>query len=331
MSKIEKRCFNALIKWSKHNFSDLPWRKKRTPYTTWISEVMLQQTTVATVLKRYPIFLNKFSTAKSVALSSEEDVLKQWQGLGYYRRARNIFKGCQQLKEYGYKLPQDFKTLKSISGIGDYTANAILSFAFNQDTLAVDVNVNRVLSRFYTVDNLDTSKVEQRLIKLNMNMANLTEAVMDCGRVYCQKNKTDCLLCPLSTGCKAFLEDQVDQYPKIKTNLKKKKALILQRLIIAQGEKIVLTRREKGQWLEGQWELPTFIYESEVPLTQYPYKKFRAQEVFKINSVITHHKIENRVIKSKVKVEGKWVRKSDLHRYHLSSITVKILNKLDLL
>lgn len=329
MQKIEVAAYKNLIKWSKSQFSELPWRVKRTPYSTWVSEVMLQQTTVSTVKERFTAFIKKYPTIKSLSSANEDDVLKMWEGLGYYRRARNLHAGSTQLKEHKYQLPDSFKELKKIKGIGEYTAKAILAFAFKQNSLPLDVNVQRVLSRIYEIESINCSELENQFIKAKVSIPDLSEALMDCGRIYCQKKKTDCMLCPLGSICKARKNGTVSAYPVLANKGKTSNSLVLERVIYNRAGKIALVQREKGKWLEGQWELPTYILESQQDLTQYPMRdKQQGEFLFSIRSVITHHKIENRVTKvTSKKREWKLVQERDLSNYILSSVTSKILSK----
>jgi A/G-specific adenine glycosylase len=143
---------NALIEWSKNEFSDLPWRKNRSLYRTLVSEIMLQQTTVGTVKNHYERFLKQFPTLSSLAEATEDELIVAWKGLGYYRRARNLKKIAETIHaEFNDEFPQDIETLKTISGIGPYTASAIVGIGMDKRALAVDANLERVIARLFNI------------------------------------------------------------------------------------------------------------------------------------------------------------------------------------
>lgn len=252
-----------------------------------------------------------------------------WEGLGYYRRARNLHAGAIQLKDQSYKLPESFKEIKKIKGIGEYTANAILTFGYRHSLLPLDVNVKRVLSRVYEIELINSTEIEDKFLQAQVRIADLAEAIMDCGRIYCQKRKTDCMLCPLGEICKARKNNSVFKFPLLVKKVKRSNLLVLERIIYRRSGKVALIQREKGMWLEGQWELPTYILDSEQDLNQYPITiKQHGKFLFSLRSLITHHKIENRVtVVNRKKREWIMVNENDIQDYMLSSVTLKILAK----
>ena len=308
--------FENLIRWSKKEYSHLPWRKNRTLYTTLVSEIMLQQTTVPTVINKFEPFLKKFPTLKKLSLATDAEVCIAWKGLGYYSRARNLKKAAKELVNvHQGKIPADFDTLYKLSGVGEYTSNALLSIGHQKMYLALDANIERVLCRFLGLELTKGPKLKKELSahlkKINFTSKlnkycprELNEALMDLGRVYCQSNKADCTNCLLRKNCKAFKLKDPLAYPKPVKKEKKLYNLELLRVILTQRGKILAHKRKKGQWLTDQWEIPTFILKSEdKSLTQYPFlsKKLKLESKLEFKSTITKYKIKNIVIRMDLK------------------------------
>jgi A/G-specific adenine glycosylase len=196
-----------LIDWSLTEHSHLPWRKERTLYRTLVSEVMLQQTTVGTVLNHFERFIKRFPDIFSLAKSSQEEVCLQWQGLGYYRRARNLHKGAQYIVEnFNGEIPIDVNELLKVPGIGLYTSHALVGIGANQRALPVDANLERILSRLYLVTEEKGPKLQKKLLKLfeekkilknvqRYGYRKTYEALMDLGREFCQAKRAHCAQC----------------------------------------------------------------------------------------------------------------------------------------
>ncbi len=216
----------ALVHWFLENAEKLPWRptdllQKRSPYAVWISEIMLQQTQVGAVQEHFKRWMRAFPTVEKLAKAREETVLKHWQGLGYYSRARNILKAAQILKEkYNFKFPTDRNELETLPGIGKYTAGAILSFAFHLPASILDGNLIRIFSRLYTIHFLPDSAEHQRIywnhaehFATSKNSFLKNEALMELGRNICKVKNPLCLMCPLATICKAHHENCINDFP----------------------------------------------------------------------------------------------------------------------
>ena len=212
---------SILISWYLEKKRNLPWRNTRNPYHIWVSEVVLQQTRVAQGLDYYLQFISHFPTISSLANAHEDDVLKQWQGLGYYSRARNLQKGARQVQEiYNGILPNNYEQLLKITGIGPYTAAAIASFAFNEPVALADGNVNRVLSRLFGMFDPINSTVGAKLILTKAteildraNPATHNQAIMEFGATHCTPKKPKCTECPLQQICYAYIHDQIAVLP----------------------------------------------------------------------------------------------------------------------
>lgn len=301
--------FKNLVKWSSQ-YEHLPWRKERNLYTTLVSEIMLQQTTVGTVLNHFERFLEEYPTIFDLASASENDLTISWKGLGYYRRARNLKKACEFIvNEYDGKIPLDYHKLITIPGIGDYTASALLSIGADKPVFAIDANIERVLARVFKLAlpkgkklNIAIKEIEQKqstqkdLLKFGPRQVN--EALMDLGRNYCKANAVFCELCPLSTTCLAVQTKKPLAYP-IKEDQAKTKFydLHLLRIIVQKKEKVLSYKKEKGEWLEGQFELPTFILESEdEKLKQYSRVIWDYKDLPNYKTSITKYKITNYIL-----------------------------------
>jgi A/G-specific adenine glycosylase len=305
--------FKKLINWSLDQHHHLPWRENRSLYKTLVSEIMLQQTTVSTVMNHYERFLNLYPTSEALALATEEEVCMAWKGLGYYRRARNLRKAAMDIELiFDGEIPLDHEELVSISGIGEYTANAILAIGADQKALAIDANLERVLSRIYLVEeekgpklqkkikaHFDDGKIVKEINKFGAR--NLNEALMDLGRVFCQARKANCAECPMKSKCLAFKADRALEFPQVKTEKTKKKMydLDLLRVIVKKKDKVLAYTKTNKEWLSGQLEIPTLILKSEdKKLKQYPMAsaEIELKGLKKFKTSITKYKINNYIL-----------------------------------
>ncbi len=301
----------SLYDWSGQEYSHLPWRKNRTLYKTLVSEIMLQQTNVSTVLKHFDRFLKVYPTVQDLAQSTEEEVCSHWQGLGYYRRARNLRKAAVAIvKEFAGDFPQDFNDLIKIPGIGAYTANALIAIGRDRPALALDANLERVFSRVYGIEIEKGPKLLKEIqsrefeilkdFKLSKYGARvINESLMDLGRVYCQAKKADCLLCPIREKCVVF-QNKKDplKYPFAQDVKKDFFDLSLLRVIVIKKKKVVGFEKDQKEWLSGQIEIPTFTLEcSDSNFSQYPKANFKKIDSAKLlKTAITKYKISNYVV-----------------------------------
>ncbi|MEI7796921.1 MAG: A/G-specific adenine glycosylase [Methylococcaceae bacterium] len=254
---------DALLAWfDTHGRKDLPWQQDKSPYRVWLSEIMLQQTQVATVIPYFQAFITKFPTVETLAAAPLDDVLLRWAGLGYYARARNLHHAAQTIIQLGY-FPNTLPELLALSGIGKSTAGAILSIAFQKSQPILDGNVKRVLTRFYAVSGwTGLREVETKLWALSEKITpsercdDYTQAIMDLGATLCTRSKPRCGDCPMSTNCAAFLTQTVALYPSSKPP---KKSPIKQTLFLVirnEQQQLWLEQRPtKGIW-GGLWSLP---------------------------------------------------------------------------
>lgn len=250
--------------WQQHGRKDLPWQQNPTPYRVWVSEIMLQQTRVQTVLGYFDAFTHDFPTITTLAQASEDAVLHRWTGLGYYARARNLHKAAMQACErFGGELPADLELLQSLPGIGRSTAGAILSLAHQRRAAILDGNVKRVLARFHAVPGWPGER--QTLERLwavaeshtpAHNYRVYSQAMMDLGATLCTRSKPHCLLCPLQAGCRGQTNPGVYPGKKPRKRLPVRATTML--IAVDEDARVLLEKRPaKGIW-GGLWSFPEF-------------------------------------------------------------------------
>jgi A/G-specific adenine glycosylase len=255
---------NNLINWFNEEQRDLPWRKDRNAYKVWVSEIMLQQTRVDTVIPYFERFIEKFPTIEDLALADEESVLKAWEGLGYYSRVRNLHAAVKEVREnYGGMVPDSPTEISRLKGVGPYTAGAILSIAYSLPEPAVDGNVMRVLSRILSIwediAKPSTRKVFEEAVRSLISHENpsyFNQALMELGALICTPTSPSCLLCPVREHCHAFYEGTTGELP-VKTRKKSTRHvdLIAGVLKNAEGKYLIHKRPQKGL-LANLWEFP---------------------------------------------------------------------------
>ena len=254
-----------LLAWfDQHGRKDLPWQHNITPYRVWLSETMLQQTQVATVIPYFSAFTERFPTVGQLAQAPLDDVLALWSGLGYYARARNLHKCAQQVSQQG-GFPDTLEGLVALPGIGLSTAGAILSIAFQKSHPILDGNVKRVLARFHAISGWPgESPTNKKLWAISTEftpaerVADYTQAIMDLGATVCTRGKPKCVVCPVNVACQALLTDNVAAYPTAKNSKKLPiKSLALLFLVNPAGEILLEKRPEYGIW-GGLWSVPEF-------------------------------------------------------------------------
>jgi A/G-specific adenine glycosylase len=253
---------DALLTWFDQHRRDLPWRRTSDPYKIWLSEVMLQQTRVETVLPFYNRFLERFPTVEDLAGAELEEVLTLWSGLGYYRRARQLHAASRRIAEAG-AFPSTVEELLDLPGVGGYTAAAVASIAFGVVAPVMDGNVERVLSRCLALDeDPRASGGRKRLLAAAAELldpdrpGDSNQALMELGATLCSPRRPKCLLCPLRPGCRASLEGDPESYPlpKVKRESERHRLLVA---VVEDGAGVLLFRRpEDSPLLAGTWELP---------------------------------------------------------------------------
>lgn len=264
MHKIDKDDFaNILIGWYLANKRDLPWRNTKDPYKIWLSEIILQQTRVAQGLPYYESFVEKFPSIDKLALADENEVLRLWQGLGYYSRARNLH-ACARHIHYELKdnFPGNYNELIKLKGVGPYTAAAIASFAFEEPVAVVDGNVMRVIARFFGIyDDISENSTQTKIREICNRLIStehpdlFNQAIMEFGALHCKPSQPLCSECPFAGGCFAYENLAQKELP-----VKRKKVKVTNRyfnyLIWQQGRQIYMNKRPKGDIWEGLYDLP---------------------------------------------------------------------------
>ncbi|MEJ2657662.1 MAG: A/G-specific adenine glycosylase [Desulfobacterales bacterium] len=252
-----------LVGWYLRHHRRLPWRETKSPYRIWVSEVMLQQTQVKTVLPYYQQFLRDFPEVRALANADLQTVLKAWEGLGYYARARNMHRAAKVIvqKHHG-KFPDSWKTLKELPGVGEYIASAVLSIAFNQPYAVVDGNVKRVLSRFREISDpvnksfsykIFKTAAEELLDRRQPGMFN--QALMELGALVCKPKKPNCRQCPIHSQCRAYQTGRVEQFPKrIQSPITPLYHIAVG--VVYKNSHMLITRRKSEGLLGGLWEFP---------------------------------------------------------------------------
>jgi A/G-specific adenine glycosylase len=294
-----KHFSTLLITWhGKDGRQGLPWQSIRDPYAVWVSEIMLQQTQVTTVLERYPRFMKRFPTVKKLATAPLDDVLAEWAGLGYYTRARNLHACAKQvIEEFGGRFPNDPALLEQLKGIGRSTAGAIAAFAFHERAPILDANVKRILARLFGMEGALQEKAindelwflaKKLLPKKAEDMPVYTQALMDFGATWCTSRKPVCLSelqkCPFAKQCQANLSDQVLLLPR-KVVKAKSPEFNCDMLLLRNHNSVLLQRRpEKAIW-GGLWSLPESAWrlkEKSVKTTGDPLVNLTAKELLQL-------------------------------------------------
>ena len=342
-----------LILWFKKNKRNLPWRKsvshKDYPYRVLVSEFMLQQTTVSTVIPYFNKFLKIWPNIKTLSKAKIDDVLIQWQGLGYYSRARNLLKTAEiiMLKHQG-DIPRSENELKSLPGIGEYASAAIRSIAFNKKASAVDGNVKRVIARFYGLTGtLDENKkrideIANRICP-NKNNRDYTQAIMEIGALVCKAKKINCDVCCISQKCTAYNKKLVHSIPEPKVKVKKRKLNCISFISIFNDRFVLLKKRSSEGILSNQWELPSTAWKAksikfsrkETPFPNAHWEKTAINFKHSFSHMdiqnIAYYARNNNKCLSSSSSNLKWVNVDKLSDYAVTTMSKKTLKKFNLI
>ncbi|MFF2754890.1 A/G-specific adenine glycosylase [Psychrobacillus sp. NPDC058041] len=316
----KKQVSNALVSWFEEEKRDLPWRKTKNPYKIWVSEVMLQQTKVDTVIPYYERFITKYPSLESLANANEDELLKEWEGLGYYSRARNLQAGVKEVMEdYNGVVPSTRKEISKLKGVGPYTAGAVLSIAYSVPEHAVDGNVMRVLSRLLLIKEdiakPKTKKIfEEAVMKLidEKNPSAFNQGLMELGAVICTPTKPKCLLCPVREYCTAFFEGMQEELP-IKTINKKTKIHKMKATVIeSEDGRILLEKRPTKGLLANMWQFP---------MVELPTPNHTVEEIIE-------HDYQMSIVKGKEILTFKHIFSHLI--WEMESYEAKLINKIDI-
>ena len=342
-----------LISWYKENKRDLPWRKNICrddyPYKIMVSEFMLQQTGVSSVIPYFEKFLLRWPNIQSLASATEEEILIAWQGLGYYRRARNLLKTAKRICEhYDAKVPSSLANLQSLPGIGSYASGAIRSIAFNKKAIAVDGNVKRVIARYYgfsgRLDENEKQIIEQAS-KCCPDKSNrqYTQAIMELGALVCSPKTTKCSECVISPMCYAYKNNIVEQIPEPKLKKKKKKLNCISFLSLKDKCEVLLKKRPKNSILGNQWELPSTDWSETrhkfnknlCPIHSKTWNKLDINFTHKFSHIDLNCSVyfTNSASKKNLYPENeyKWVNLQDISNYPITTMSLRTLNELNLI
>lgn len=316
----KKQVRNALVSWFKEEKRNLPWRNTKDPYKIWVSEVMLQQTKVDTVIPYYERFIVKYPSLESLAKANEEELLKEWEGLGYYSRVRNLQAGVKEVvEEYNSVVPSTRKEIAKLKGVGPYTAGAVLSIAYGVPEHAVDGNVMRVLSRLLLIkEDIAKPKTKKIFEDAVMDLIDIenpsafNQGLMELGAMICTPTKPKCLLCPVREYCTAFFEGMQEELP-IKTKNKKTKTLKMKAVVIeAENGKVLLEKRPTKGLLANMWQFPMV----ELPTTTHTVEELITHDyrisIVKGNSLLTFKHIFSHLTWEMESFEAKVINEIEL-------------------
>jgi len=342
-----------LISWFENNKRDLPWRRTNDPYPIWVSEVMLQQTQVKKVIDYYDKFIESFPTVSKLSNADLKDVLKKWEGMGYYARARNLHKASSIIKdEFEGRIPDDTDSFRSLPGVGDYITAAVLSRAFHKPLAVVDGNVKRVVARLFMIgEPVNSTKASKLFSSYTSQMIDpehpgqFNEAMMELGATICTPQNPGCLICPVSKFCKSYINKCQSEYP-IKSI---KKSVPLRHFVVGliyRDDKFLVVRRELDSMLGGLWELPGGIFDLNedirevcaARITEITGLKIKVEDkIMLVNHAYSHFKINIQVfqclymdghVELSNHIEYDWIKLNEIDKHAFHVAHHKIFRKL---
>jgi A/G-specific adenine glycosylase len=323
---------DRILAWYHANKRTMPWRDQPSPYRVWVSEIMLQQTQVATVIPYFQRFLAAMPDIHSLAAAQQDEVLKLWEGLGYYSRARNLHQAAKLVMErHGGRIPESFCELRKLPGLGDYTAAAIASIAFDEAVPAVDGNVLRVVARWRGMSDDIGKPATRDAVRSWLTPfaesapADFNQAMMELGALVCRPRQPRCLECPLQPDCKALATDRIDELP-VKARRKSVPTRRRLALVARDGERILLRQRGNDEMLGGLWGFPMFDASEDIPCE--PLK-----ELATVRHSYTHFHLRLTAWSCTASTpipNTTWVAEETLASLAFDKATHKLLNKLGL-
>jgi A/G-specific adenine glycosylase len=344
MNKFAKLTLN----WYFRNARVLPWRNHPDPYAIWVSEIMLQQTQVATVIPYFERWMNRFPDIPALARATEGEVLRMWEGLGYYARARNLHKAARMVMEnYAGILPPSMGELKKLPGVGRYTAAAIASMAFGQDEATLDGNIKRVLSRVFKISEPVNTTHGEKILWGIVNdhlpagrAGDYNQALMDIGALICLPIKPDCLGCPLKRICEAKKKGLQEKLPVVKNKLIVP-SVVKSAIVVVKKRNVLLLHRKSTGLLGGMWEFPSVEVDKDLEKelivfmnSQHMLKVFKKSHLLTIRHAYSHFKLTEHAFLCTLKSESKlqpgfkWIPLKELSNFPMGKVDRQIANKL---
>jgi len=340
---------DELVQWYLHNKRDLPWRHTTDAYVIWLSEIILQQTRVEQGMPYFYRFVEKYPDVSAFAAAHEDDILKLWQGLGYYSRGRNMLKTAREVKElYGGEFPQRYDELIKLKGIGEYTAAAISSFSANEAKAVVDGNVYRVLARYFGIDEPINSTQGKRKFQqladdlLNQDHPGLhNQAMMEFGAMLCKPKNPACGICPVRTGCFAFVHNAATALP-VKLNKLKVRERFFNYFLIINNDEILLNKRGEDDIWANMYDMPMVETPSLLPIDEllampqaieYFGDNIEISEISQVyRHILTHQRLNVRFIKANstsIKLKQQWffTNRKNLEKFALPKIIFIFIKK----
>ncbi len=322
------RIAKPLLGWYARASRDLPWRRSRDPYRVWVSEVMLQQTQVERVKDFFLRFIEAFPDVRALAAAAEDDVLKRWEGLGYYRRARQLHAAARQVvAEHGGRFPRSLEGLRSLPGIGRYTAGAILSIAYALPAPIVEANSRRVIARLFGhTARLDGPRGDEPIWEIATRLVpedgpgRFNQALMDLGALVCTPKRPLCSACPLSRLCVAQRTHRTATIPA-KARRRAAEEVRETAVVVRRGNRVLVERRGAGEWWSGLWDFPR----AADPRSVAAFGPGKRRRLGKITHTVTHHKITLDVVEMAVARAGRtaanraWVAVDELATLAMSA------------
>lgn len=323
----------TLLEWFETNGRELPWRETSDPYPIWLSEIILQQTQVKQGWDYWQRFMRRWPTVEDLAAASEDEVLREWQGLGYYSRARNLHFAARQIVDLGH-FPDTLEEIKQLKGVGDYTAAAIGSIAFGLPAAVVDGNVYRVLARYFGVETaINSTKGKKEFTALAQSLlpeasAGLyNQAIMDFGAIQCTPQSPRCIVCPLQESCHALRTGKVSMLPVKEKKLKIKERHLIYIYIRCQGETAIHRRGEGDIW-QGLWE-PVLMEDG----------RWMMEDGLRCVAKGVRHVLTHQVLtadfylwetetRPELPEDYIWIREEDIDNYGIPRLVDKLLKKL---
>jgi A/G-specific adenine glycosylase len=333
----------TLLEWFRQNGRALPWRETHDPYAIWLSEIILQQTRIEQGLPYWERFMQRWHTVEELAAATEDEVLREWQGLGYYSRARNLHCAAKQIVALGH-FPDTLDEIRKLKGVGDYTAAAIGSFAFGLPAAVVDGNVFRVLARHFGIDTpINTTEGKKTFTALAQSLlpqdtpltshllpltSEYNQAMMDFGAIQCTPHSPSCPSCPLQETCVAFREDKVAELPVKQKTLKVKERRLIYIYIRYHGE-TAIHRRPAGDIWQGLYE-PWLVSEDELS----PFTIYLLPLKLNVKHVLTHRVVYadfymwEPAQRPSLPDDYLWIKEADIDRYAVPRLIEKLLEKM---